>query len=45
VVTEQGLWHTEGVEVQRDVKGRALLTLDFAAPGAKIILFGAKTAE
>lgn len=45
VVTEQGLWHTEGVEVQRDVKGRALLTLDFAAPGAKIILFGVTAAE
>jgi hypothetical protein len=39
-VTEAGLWHTEGVRVERDKAGRARLTLDFAHPGAKIVLFG-----
>jgi alpha-galactosidase len=39
-VTEMGLWHTDGVRVERDRAGRARLTLDFAHPGAKIVLFG-----
>ena len=42
-VTDQGLWHTEDVKVQRDDARLAKLTMDFASPGAKIVLFGAST--
>lgn len=33
-------WSTEGVSVRRDGRQRAILNMDFATPGAKIVYFG-----
>jgi alpha-galactosidase len=34
------LWHTKGVSIQRDSKGRAMIECVFTKPGARIIFFG-----
>jgi hypothetical protein len=35
-------WHTEGITVQYDKKGRAIINMKFTESSAKIIFFGAE---
>jgi alpha-galactosidase len=37
---DRSLWKNEGVKVNFDAKGRAVIEADFTGPGAKIIFFG-----